>query len=170
MKLRALSIFLLAAGAFAQSATNTNRTEISSDNGFFDKNARRLVYSSHVEVTDPRVRLWCERLTIDLPPEGRPTNVVAETNVIIDLLDEKNQTNHVTADKAVYSFSVAAGVTNELVTFTGSAGKPPAVATADAMIFSEPLIWDRGANKFHFQNERVILNQSISGTNSILPK
>jgi len=144
----------------------TNHTVITSGSGYFDKNARRLVYSTHVYVDDPRVKLWCEQLTLDLPPQGHPTNVVAETNVVIDFIDEKGQTNHVTSDKAVYTFGVDAGVTNELVTFTGHPNQPPVVTTADATIYSEPLIWDRAANKFHFFDQKVILHQSLTGTNN----
>jgi lipopolysaccharide export system protein LptA len=164
-------LLLLAAvcGAHARADQGTNQAVITSGSGYFDKNARRLVYYNHVQIDDPRVKLWCERLTLDLPPQGRPTNVVAETNVMIDFIDEKGQTNHVTSDKAVYTFSVEAGKTNELVTFTGHKGQPPTVKTSDGTIYSEPLIWDRAAGIFHFNNEKVLLNQSLSGTNSLLP-
>ncbi|HTB85809.1 MAG TPA: hypothetical protein VK742_19350 [Candidatus Sulfotelmatobacter sp.] len=165
-----LLLFAAACCAQAQTDPGTNRTTITSESGYFDKNSRRMVYSTHVYVNDPRVQLWCERLTLDLPPQGHPTNVVAETNVVIDFIDATNKTYHVTSDKAVYSFSVDNGKTNELVTFTGHEGKPPAVKTADGMIYSEPLVWDRTADVLHFNNYTTILNQSISGTNSILPK
>ncbi len=168
-------LFLLAAAFCARAQTSlpdagTNSTVITSESGYFDKNSRRLVYSTHVFVDDPRVKLWCERLTLDLPPQGHPTNVVAETNVVIDFIGDKGETNHVTSDKAVYSFSVDDGKTNELVTFTGHEGKPPVVTMAQGVIYSEPLVWDKSAGIFHFYNQSVHLNQSISGTNSLLPK
>ena len=62
-----------------------------------------------------------------------PTNIVAETNVVIDVLDDNGKTNHITADKAVYAYhlfnpatnvlhsitnvTVYAGITNESITF-----------------------------------------------------
>ena len=79
-----------------------------------------MFYIGHVVVIDPKAKLWCGQLTVDLPAEGgRPTNIVAITNVVIDTLDDKGQTNHITADKAVYTYSVLNSVTNETITFTG---------------------------------------------------
>jgi hypothetical protein len=173
MKLKLFLLLIVAAcsvQAQKQPDAGTNQTEITSVSGYFDKNARRLVYTTHVFVNDPRVKLWCEKLTLDLPPQGHPTNVVAETDVVIDFIGDKGETNHVTSDKAIYSFSIENGKTNELVTFTGVPGKPPAVTTEQGLIYSEPLIWDRTADVFEFTNYKTILNQSISGTNSLLPK
>jgi hypothetical protein len=49
-------------------------------------------------------------LTIDLPPEGsldrQPTNAVAETNVVVNLV-KKGDTNHITCDRAIYTYVVS---------------------------------------------------------------
>lgn len=140
-------------------------TQISSDAADFDLNTRQAVYRGHVQVEDPQVKMTCERLAVDLPAAGaRLNHVVAETNVVIDFRDEKGQTYHVTAARAVYAYNVEGSQTNETVTFTGS----PRVETAQATIESEPMIWDRMKNKFKFVNPRMISTEGINhmaGTN-----
>jgi lipopolysaccharide export system protein LptA len=81
-------------------------------------------YQDHVFVTGDRWKMTCEWLLANLPQTGGPTNIVAETNVIGDFLDEKDQKWHVTGDKGVYAYHVVNGVTNETVTLTGH---PPRV-------------------------------------------
>ena len=71
---------------------------------------------------DPEIKLHCEWLVADLPQTGgASTNIVAETNVVIDATDDKGQKMHATGDKAVYVYAVENGVTNEMVTLTGHA-------------------------------------------------
>src|SRR5580704_15514786 len=88
--------------------------DISSDSFYFDGITNQMVYLGHVFVTyDVKDRLNCERLTVDLPADrGNPTNIVAETNVVVELLQQNGQTNHVTADKAVYFYQLLNPVTN----------------------------------------------------------
>jgi lipopolysaccharide export system protein LptA len=168
-------LFLLLAGNCLMAAAQTNapalskkvleQTFLTSDTGFFDGNKREMIYLGHVFVSDPKVKLTCEWLAVNLPAEGQPTNIVAETNVVIDFVDQKGQTNHVTSDKAVYAYSVVNSVTNETVTFTGN----PRVENPDVTILSEPLVWDRAANQFHFTNEKMIPRRNFetgNGTNS----
>jgi lipopolysaccharide export system protein LptA len=81
-------------------------------------------YQDHVFVTGDRWKMTCEWLIANLPQTGGPTNIVAETNVIGDFVDEKDQKWHVTGDKGVYAYHVVNGVTNETVTLTGH---PPRV-------------------------------------------
>jgi lipopolysaccharide export system protein LptA len=135
-------------------------TEISSDSADFDLGIRRAVYHGHVLVVDPKVKMQCELLVLDLPTDGEHLkNVNAETNVVIDFTDEKGQTHHVTAARAVYAYSVVGTVTNETVTFTGN----PKVESPESTILSEPLVWDRAANKFQFYNEKMIFRQNLNG-------
>ena len=99
-------------------------------------------------------------LVLDLPAAGgHLQNVNAETNVVIDFTDESGQTHHVTSARAVYAYNVVGAVTNETVTFTGN----PKVESAESTILSEPLVWDRAANKFHFHNETMIFRQNLNG-------
>ena len=143
-------------------------TEISSDSAVFDNNSRRLIYQNHVLVSDPKVKMRCDRLTVDLPAEGqsRPTNIVAESAVVIDYLDEKGMTNHLTANKAVYAYSVVGAMTNWTVTFTGTPGTPPRVETPQFTVISEPLVRDIAQGKYLFTNEIITIKQSaMNGTN-----
>jgi lipopolysaccharide export system protein LptA len=164
---RILLLLLAAAGGPAWSQTNLPapkapepQVEISSDSGRFDGNTRRMIYSGHVLATDAKSKLRCEQLTVDLPAEGgHPTNIVAETGVVIDRVDEKGQTNHITADKAVYSYSVVKGVTNEVATFTG--GNPtPKVENQQLIIVGEPLVMNLVTKQFSGQNYKTTFKQT----------
>jgi lipopolysaccharide export system protein LptA len=122
-------------------------TVITSDAADFDMNIRQGIYRGHVVVQDPDVKLTCAWLVIDLPDSGSHLNhVLADTNVVVDFTDEKGQTYHVTAARAVYDYKVVNTETNETVTFSGS----PKVVTKESTIESEPMIWDRARNKFSF--------------------
>ena len=167
-------LFLLAACSPLWAQTNAVKvapvktTEISSDSAVFDNNAHRLVYTGNVLVSDPKIKLRCVRLTVDLPPEGqsRPTNIVAETDVTVDYLDAQGMTNHLTANKAVYRYNVVGTVTNGTVTFTGTPGNPPKVEAPKYDVVSEPLVWDMATDKYLLTNQVITIKQSaLNGTN-----
>ncbi|HEX7571419.1 MAG TPA: hypothetical protein VF492_13040, partial [Verrucomicrobiae bacterium] len=107
-----------------------------------------------------KAKLYCEQLTVDLPPDfGHPTNIVAEAGVVIDRVDEKGQTNHITADKAVYTYSVVNAVTNEVVTFTG--GNPtPKVENQQMIIVGEPLVMNLLTKQFSGTNPKITFKQT----------
>ena len=135
-------------------------TEIDSDAADFDLNAHLATYRNHVVVTDPKVRLTCEWMLVILPSGGEHlSHVVATTNVVVDFTNEQGEKYHVTAAQAVYDYKVVNTVTNETVTFTGN----PVVDTTNSTIYSEPMVWDRAANKFHFTEPRMISKDT--GTN-----
>ena len=141
--------------------TNSPPTEITSDTADFDLSAHQAVYRGHVQVVNAEVKLACEWMVVDLPSAGAHlSNIVAETNVVIDLTDAKGQTYHVTSAKAVYAYKAEGGATNETVTFTGK----PRVETATSTIDSEPMIWDRTRNKFTFIAPTMI-SRDMGGTN-----
>lgn len=151
--------------------------EIDSDSGYFDGISNLMVYLGHVYVTDHvKAKLHCERLTVNLNG-GNPTNIVAETNVVVDVLDESGQTNHITAAKAVYSYSVTSNsvadiVTNEIVTFTG--GDPmPRLSMPKGYVLADPLIIDILKKKFeypgHVEMQFKQPANSRSGTNASSP-
>ncbi len=144
-------------------------TQVDSDSAEFDMGGphtpRVVMYRGNVRVNDPKIKLTCEYLTLELPPgAGHVSHILAETNVVIDFIGDNNEKYHVTSDKAVYDYNVVNQVTNETVTWTGN----PVVITKDATIHSEPLVWDRRANHFLFTKPTVVLPQGISGggTNS----
>jgi lipopolysaccharide export system protein LptA len=125
----------------------------------YDGNKRQVFYFDHVVVTNLQGKLTCERLTVDLAPEGatnsQPTNAVAETNVVIDFVD-KGDTNHVTCDKAVYVYSVVNAVTNNTITFIPtSPNKPAEVQNSKGTMTGEPLVWN-------------IVTGQFSGTNFVM--
>lgn len=145
---------------------------IHSDSADFAMTAREAVYRGHVRVDDPQMKLACAQLTTDVPEAGgRPSHIVAETNVVIDFADAKGQTNQGTGDKAVYIFNVQNGVTNETVTLTGN--PQPQVINAQGTQAADIITWDRANNGFKFfGNYHMVLYQNfggVMGTNSPIP-
>jgi lipopolysaccharide export system protein LptA len=120
--------------------------DVTSGHFVYDGGKHQMIYYDKVMVTNAQGLLTCERLTIDVPPEGstnsQPTNAVAETNVIIDIV-KNGDTNHVTCDKAVYTYTVVNAVTNDTITFTGSPDKPAKVTNSKGWMTGEPLVWDK---------------------------
>ena len=144
----------------AQTNAPAAPTWIDSDSAVFDRDGHQATYRGHVHVRDPGMKLNCEWLIINLPQSGgRLNHIVAETNVVIDLLDEKGQTNHATSQRAVYDFAVQGSVTNETVTLTGD----PKIENAMGTQSGDVIVWDKIANKFHFTNPVGILRQNLSG-------
>jgi lipopolysaccharide transport protein LptA len=160
LALAAAGMLLAGPAAWADTATNRPPTEITSDHADFDLHDRQATYRGHVYVNDPEVKLRCELLTVQFPEHGRHlTHVQAETNVVIDFIDQNGQTNHLTAGRAVYAYKVENSVTNETVTFTGN----PLVETTEATIAAEPMVWDRASGHLHFTNPHMISRQGLSG-------
>jgi lipopolysaccharide transport protein LptA len=127
-------------------------TRIDSDSADFDLNARQAIYSGHVHVDDPRMKLTCARLTVDLPPTGgRINHIFAETNVVIDATDEKGATNHATCDKAIYDYNVQGVMTNETITLTGN----PQIVNAQGTNTADVIVWDRANGHVHETNPHM---------------
>ena len=173
MKRFVILLLLATSGLLLRAQTNTlppdQQLIIDSEHGRFDGVARQMIYEDKVFVTDGKSRLYCEKLIVDLPPEGgHPTNIVALTNVVIYALDDKGQTNHITADKAVYRYHVVDSVTNSIITFTG--GNPsPKAESSQFIIYGEPLTLDLITRQFSGEHYHMIFKQttnSVTGTNS----
>jgi len=134
----------------------------------FDLTGRRVIYHEHVRVDSPEMKLSCEWLAADLPQGGgHVTNIVAETNVVIDATDDKGQKLHATGARAVYAYAVQNGATNETVTLTGSAR----VEYAQDVLTGDVIIWDRAHNRLSVPaNPKMIvrenLNSPAAATNS----
>jgi len=152
--------------------------EIDSDSFYYDGNSNQVVYLGNVSVTD-FVRAWlrCQQLTVYLPAGGsEPTNIVAETNVVVDALDDQGQTNHITADKATYSFSLTTNsssaapmvVTNRLITFNGY-NRDVDVENPHLSMTAEPLIYDISKRSLHTPGRvKTTFHMSAGSTNSTL--
>jgi lipopolysaccharide export system protein LptA len=170
MKCYSLVVIAVLGGLMVHAQTNPPGTPpapraptlIHADSADFDLNGHQGIYRGHVRVDDPQMKLTCAQLTSDLPESGgRPTHIVAETNVVIDFTDDKGQTNHATGDKAVYIYNVQNGVTNETVTLTGH--PPPQVENAQGTQAGDVIVWNRANNKIHFDNYHMISHQNLNG-------
>ncbi len=166
-KICLIALLALAGGGMLRAQTNVDSapkpprppTIITSERADFDLTARHAIYRGNVHVDDPQMKLTCEELTADLPQTGgHIDHLVALTNVVMDSVDDKGQTNHATSDKAVYDYKVVNGVTNEIVTLTGNAK----VESAENSMTGEPIIWDRVNNTIHAENEKIILRQNLA--------
>jgi lipopolysaccharide export system protein LptA len=172
-----MAALALVSARLACAATNSVprvATEISSDRADFDLDARHAVYYGNVFVDDPKMKLNCERLTVMLPQSGgRPERIIAEKNVVIDFTDDKGQTNHVTSQKAVYTYKVESGVTNEVMTFTGD--PQPELKNATMIQTGDVIVWTRAndADHIHITNPHTVPLQNLnsnSKTNAASPK
>jgi len=172
MKCYSLIVIAVLGSLMVHAQTNTpdtlstprGLTQIIAESGDFDlaghEATYRATYRGHVRVDDPQMKLTCEQLVADLPqPGGHPSHIVAETNVVIDLTNEKGQTNHATSDKAVYLYNVQNGVTNETVTLTGNAK----VERAQGWLIGEPIIIYCATRQIHANNPHMISKQNLNG-------
>src|SRR5204862_2217947 len=123
------------------------------------------VYASH-----PQMNWACETLTVHLPAEGGQVDqITAETGVAFDLLDNKGQPVHGIGDKAVYSFDVTDGKTNDLLVLTG---RPASLQTATSTNRVNTIVYDRGSNVLRNLGNFTI-STTVKGTDTnalMLPK
>jgi len=155
----------------ALAGTSTNgQTEIRSDNGGeFHYKLKTYIYRGNVRVDNPQMKLRCELLTIEspeLPGGGKFNRATAETNVVIDWVDEDG-TNHATAARAVYTYALTniaklpeeQWQTNAIVVLSGD----PFVVTSRLKYKGDPIVWDRIRDVFSSSNAldmTVIPNKS----------
>lgn len=133
-------------------------THISSKTAVFQHIERQVIYRGDVVVDDPRVHITCDVLTARLPAVAkRVDSIVAESNVVM-LVPDKGTTNRATADKAIYTFSVNAGVTNEVLELTGS----PAIERPDGTLTGTKITWDRAKDTVTADNQHM----TFRGTNA----
>ena len=162
MKLILFALLATAAGlshaaetAIPSTTAATTETRISSKTVDFDLKSRQAVYRGDVVVDDPRVNVTCDRLTVRLPTNGtRIDSIIAESNVVMFIL-ENGATNRATADKAVYTYAVNAGVTNEVLELTGS----PMIESPQGTWTGTRLIWDRVKDIISGENSHMKVRQ-----------
>jgi len=151
----------------AEGATNRPPIEILSDTlkGVLTNKTMVAVYRGNVRVTDVRMWLTAEVLTVTVPlAGGRPESMVAETNVFMTALDDRSRTNTARGDKAVYTYKVIAGITNELVVLTG---KPAVVVTPDGTMTSDRIDGDLIKGTFDGgTNVRMTINPESLGSST----
>ena len=143
--------------ALAGMATN-GETIIFSDRGFDSYyKLKTIIYRVNVRAYNAQMKLTCEWLTAESPDveDGKFNLVIAETNVVIDWVDEHG-TNHATADKAVYTYVITNLAklpemqyqTNSTVVLTGN----PYVKLGPDTVEGDPIIWDRIKDVFSTPN------------------
>jgi lipopolysaccharide transport protein LptA len=171
-KIHFIALLALVGGLWSRAQTNVNPeptprratnaiTRIDSVSADFDLTARHAVYRGNVRVDDPQLKLTCEQLTADLPQSGGHVNhLVALTNVVMDSVDEKGQTNHATSDTAVYDYNVQNGVTNETITLYGNAR----AETSQVILWGEPILYDRINGTLSATNQHMIFKQNLTTT------
>lgn len=138
-----------------------------------DLNGHWITYQDHVQVTEGQMTMKCEWLMANLPLGNEHiTNIVAQTNVVGDFIDNKNQKWHATGDKGVYAYHVQDGVTNETVTLTGN---PPEIQEGQETntMTGDAIIYDLVTKKVTIPNPTSTFwheTNSPAGTNSFAPK
>lgn len=165
-------ILMLAVGRLtgsAQTHAPEVLTVIHSDSFAGSLLSHHTLYTGHVRVDHPGMKLTCEWATTDSPTTNSPdTIIVARTNVVIDLAGKTgtntngaagmtgvgNQSWHVTSDQAVYTNHPAGTVTNETLTISGHA-----IAKSEKeTITGEPLIYDLVTKQFSGSNYEMVVS------------
>lgn len=140
--------------AAVEEAPEPTETHIYSDIMDVEIKSRSVVYRGNVRLDDPRIQLTCEQLSAAVPEAGgRVDRVVAETNVVIVVLDDEGKTNRAYADKAVYTYSVVNSVTNEVVELSGDS--QPRIERPEGTLHGDVITWDRSSNQIHASNPRM---------------
>jgi hypothetical protein len=151
-------LFLLTGCSLAWAQTNVPAANVSATNApelelvikalhgaVYDQNTNQIVYFGPVSVTYSNMSLACERLTVKLPGTGgNPTNILAQTNVVVDMVDAEGQRNHITAEQATYSITVLSNavaglVTNELIWIRGGS-QPAKLVNTNGYVNADPIV------------------------------
>ena len=161
------------------SSTNGETIILSDQGGEFYYKLKTYIYRGNVRVDNPQMKLTCELLTIESPEfeEGKYNRATAETNVVIDWVDE-NGTNHATAAKAVYTYVITnlakfpekAYQTNATVVLMGD----PFVTGGRGTFKGDPIVWDRvrdvistpALQRTVITNNTGVFPQGVTRTNS----
>jgi lipopolysaccharide export system protein LptA len=78
------------------------------------------LFRGKVRMNHPNMQWSSGQITALAPPGGgRMNRVVAEQDVVFDLLDAKGQKVHGTGDEAVYTYGITGTTTNEAMVLTG---------------------------------------------------
>lgn len=119
-----------------------------------DLNNHSITYCDHVRVSDADVKLTCEWVKAIFPQNWeRPTNIIAETNVIIDYIAQNGEKTHATGEKAVDIYQEENGQTNDTMILTGNDLRKPRIEQARGYFTADKLIWDRTHGKFYTEGQ-----------------
>ena len=139
-------------------------TDIISKRASFDMKTSTIIYQGDVRIKDPRMDLSCEVLTVKLAPEGggKIESSIAETNVVIDFIDEKGQRIHATGGKVIYRYTVTPTSTNDVMELMDN----PLLHTSEVDWSGGVISFDRINNTVKGDHSRVIIRQPAGTTNS----
>lgn len=126
-----------------------------------------------VFITHPRMNWACEEMTVRFPEGAAAVDqIVAERSVKFDLVNERGQQVHGEAGKAVYTYEVKGGVTNDFMVLTGN----PFVqrvdpATGNPTVFrNDVIIYDRTRNQIAAPGQVSILGYGKFAETNLLPQ
>ena len=124
------------------------------------------IFQGGVTVTHPQMDLHCQTVTLDVPASDiRAQSLVAQGDVHFTLASPKGKING-TAQMAVYTYSVAAGKTNDIVELTGN----PKLSMADGSTFENKVIFiDRTTGKLTAPGKYLVRNFSSPAVTNDLP-
>ncbi len=147
-----LLLFCIAANCPAADKPAAGRTvteiDITSDSFDYDQKSGVALYTGHVFVSDPQMQLRCEVMRVVLPAGGgKIDNIVAEKNVVIDLVDPKGQKSHATGGKAVYQSK------SDTVELTGE----PKIETEQGTLTADLVLLNRGESKLQARGKVKML-------------
>ena len=123
-------------------------------------------FEGGVQVTHPQMQLSCQTAQLDFPhADNKTQRLIAREAVEFDLLDERGQKIHGTGQKAVYTYSVNAGLTNDSVELTGN----PMLTMTNGTFKNQVIILDRARGKLIAPGQYLIRGVAEAGTSNLNP-
>jgi lipopolysaccharide transport protein LptA len=148
-------------------ALNTLKSEIQITSRSSEVNLRSnvVVYVGNVRVTEATMSMTCEYLVAIMPQRGgRIESILAQTNVVIDMTDERGDKVHGTGEKLLYTYQVTESATNEVVQLSGN----PLITTSQGSTRADVITYNRTTQNVRFENPQMVIEHDGSLTN-LLP-
>ena len=124
-------------------------TTITSDNYLVKAGHAEFHYNAHI--VDPKMNVTSELLTADsLPGQTNIERVVADKNVVGDLIDSSGKVTHVTSQHALYTLS------DGLLRLTGT----PVMQNDQGWLTGSIIVWDRNYDLLIVRNQRMVFQAS----------
>jgi lipopolysaccharide transport protein LptA len=137
-------------------AADTNSTVITSTRLNFDQQKRMAIFEEHVVVTDPRVKITADKLTVLFSEDNKVTAIEAEGNVVIREEEKK-------ATGARARYEVAEGK----FVLTGH----PMVQSGRDVLSADIITFWRNTNRIQCEpNARLVIRSEQAGFDDSLPK
>lgn len=149
------------------SALSTLKSELHITSRSSEVNLRSnvVVYLGNVRVKEETMNLTCEYLLAIMPQRGgRIESIVAKTNVVMDMVDDKGDKVHGTGEELLYTYEVSETATNEIVRLTGN----PYIESAQGRTRADVITFNRTTGHIRFENPHMAIKHDGSLTN-ILP-